>query len=56
MHVGISWGMLFLILVFLFSGQEIDLVANFYETIQLDTEFIPKRSTFIAGKGWDKLC
>ncbi|MBN8658263.1 MAG: amino acid ABC transporter permease [Anaerolineae bacterium] len=48
MHVGISWGVLFLILVFLFSGQVIDLGAFRYETIQLDTEFISEKIGFIA--------
>lgn len=48
MHVGISWGILFFILVFLFSGQVIELGAFRYETIQLDTEFISEKISFIA--------
>ena len=48
MHVGISWGVLFLILVFLFSGQTIELGGLRYETIQLDTEFISEKISFIA--------
>jgi polar amino acid transport system permease protein len=48
MHVGISWGVLFLILIFLFSGQTIELGGFRYETIQLDTEFISDKISFIA--------
>lgn len=48
-HVGISWGILFLILVFLFSGQNFQLGSFNFKTISLDTEFILKNITFIAG-------
>lgn len=47
-HVGVSWGVLFLILIFLFSGQEIKLGSIQYQTIQLDSEFILKNLGFIA--------
>ena len=47
-HVGVSWGVLFLILIFLFSGQEIKLGSLQYQTIQLDSEFILKNLSFIA--------
>ncbi|MCK6566496.1 MAG: amino acid ABC transporter permease [Anaerolineales bacterium] len=47
-HVGASWGVLFLILIFLFSGQEIKLGPIQYQTIQLDSEFILKNLGFIA--------
>lgn len=47
-HVGVSWGVLFLILIFLFSGQEIQLGSFQYQTIQLDSEFILKNLSFIA--------
>ena len=47
-HVGVSWGVLFLILIFLFSGQEINLGSIHYQTIQLDSEFILKNLSFIA--------
>ena len=47
-HVGVSWGVLFLILIFLFSGQEIRLSSFQYQTIQLDSEFILKNLSFIA--------
>lgn len=47
-NVGVSWAILFLFLVFLFSGQKID--AGFFkiDTIELDTAFILKNITFIA--------
>lgn len=38
----------FFILIFLFSGQNIQLGSFKFETIQLDTEFILKNLTFIA--------
>ncbi len=41
-HVGASWAVLFFILIFLFSGQNIQLGSFKFETIQLDTEFILK--------------
>ncbi len=47
-HVGVSWGVLFLFLIFLFSGQEIRLGSFQYQTIQLDSEFILKNLSFIA--------
>ncbi len=43
--VGATWGVLLLILIFLFSGQNV----FGFQTIQLDTEFIRKNATFIAG-------
>jgi polar amino acid transport system permease protein len=48
-NVGISWGILLLILVFLFSGQEWDLGLFTLKTIQVDTEFIRDNMLFIAG-------
>ena len=50
-NVSISWGILFLILVFLFSGQ------NFLgiKTIKLDLEFIQNNIYFIAGGIWETL-
>lgn len=47
-HVGVSWAVLFFILIFLFSGQNIQLGSFRFETIHLDTEFILKNLTFIA--------
>ena len=47
-HVGVSWGVLFLILIFLFSGQEIRLGSFQYQTIQRDSEFSLKNLSFIA--------
>lgn len=48
-HVGISWGVLFLILIFLFSGQHIEFGGFTFKTINVDSEFIFKNITFIAG-------
>jgi polar amino acid transport system permease protein len=49
MHVGISWGVLLLILVFLFSGQEWTLAGIPFKTIKVDGEFIRANMVFIAG-------
>lgn len=48
-HVSISWGIFFLILVFLFSGQSLQVGSFVFDTINVDTEFILKNITFIAG-------
>src|SRR5215208_788051 len=50
-NVGLSWGILLLILVYLFSGQ------NFLgiKTIHLDFEFIRNNMLFIAGGIWQTL-
>jgi len=47
-HVGVSWAILFFFLIFLFSGQNIQVGSLKFETIQLDTEFILKNLSFIA--------
>jgi polar amino acid transport system permease protein len=49
MNVGISWGVLLLILVFLFSGQEWTLAGIPFKTIKVDGEFIRANLVFIAG-------
>lgn len=49
MNVGFSWGILFLILIFLFSGQNLQLGSFAFKTINVDTAFILKNITFIAG-------
>jgi polar amino acid transport system permease protein len=49
MNVGISWGVLLLILVFLFSGQEWTLAGIPFKTIKVDGEFIRANMVFIAG-------
>lgn len=49
MHVGISWGILLLFLVFLFSGQEWTLAGIPFKTIKVDSEFIRANMLFIAG-------
>lgn len=50
-NVSLSWGFLFLILVFLFSGQSFLGI----KTIQLDFEFIQDNVFFIAGGIWETL-
>lgn len=47
-HVGVSWGILFLFLVFLFSGQNFQLGNLIFKTISLDSEFILNNLSFIA--------
>ena len=49
MNVGISWGILLLFLVFLFSGQEWTLAGIPFKTIKVDSEFIRANMFFIAG-------
>lgn len=44
-NVSLSWGIMLLILVYLFSGQDFLGI----KTIKLDTEFIRNNMTFIAG-------
>jgi len=44
-NVSVSWGIMLLILVYLFSGQDFLGI----KTIKLDTEFIRNNMTFIAG-------
>ena len=48
-NVGISWGVLLLILVFLFSGQSINIAGLTFSTIKLDGTFIRDNMLFIAG-------
>lgn len=48
-NVGVSWGVLLLVLVFLFSGQNISIGSYTLKTIQVDTEFILNEIDFIAG-------
>jgi polar amino acid transport system permease protein len=50
-NVSLSWGFLFIILVFLFSGQSFLGI----KTIQLDIEFIQNNVVFIAGGIWETL-
>ena len=47
-NVALSWGILLLILVFLFSGQEITIGSKTFSTIEIDTDFILKEIDFIA--------
>lgn len=48
-NVGLSWGILLLILVFLFSGQELTIGSQTFSTIKIDTQFILNEIDFIAG-------
>jgi polar amino acid transport system permease protein len=50
-NVGISWVILLLLIVFLFSGQ--NLLG--LKTIQLDGEFIRKNMSFIGGGLWETI-
>ncbi|MFN8413677.1 MAG: ABC transporter permease subunit [Anaerolineales bacterium] len=47
-NVALSWGVLILILVFLFSGQDIKIGSYTFNTIHIDTNFIVKQIGFIA--------
>jgi polar amino acid transport system permease protein len=47
-HVGVSWAILFFFLIFLFSGQTLQVGSLKFDTIHLDTEFILKNLAFIA--------
>lgn len=49
--VSVTWGILFLILIVLFSGQEF----LGYQFIQLDTEFMKDNLDYIAGGLWETL-
>jgi polar amino acid transport system permease protein len=48
-NVGLSWFVLFLILIFLFSGQQITIGSITFSTIKIDTQFIADNLSFIAG-------
>lgn len=50
-NVSLSWGIMLLILVYLFSGQDFLGI----KTIELDTEFIRENLTFVAGGIWQTL-
>lgn len=47
-NVALSWGILLLVLVFLFSGQEVAIGSKTFSTIQIDREFIAAQIDFIA--------
>ncbi len=51
MWVSVTWGGLFLFLIYLFSGQSF----LGFETIELNLEFIQKNFLFIAGGLWQTL-
>ncbi len=48
-NVALSWGFLLLVLMFLFSGQEITIGSQTFSTIKIDDQFILNEIDFIAG-------
>ncbi len=48
-HVGVSWFVLLLVLMFLFSGQSLSLGDFTFKTISLDFDFIQRNLTFVGG-------
>ncbi len=48
-NVAVSWGILLMIMVFLFSGQSVTVGSTTFNTIHLDTSFMTKQISFIAG-------
>ncbi|MDD2921748.1 MAG: amino acid ABC transporter permease [Anaerolineales bacterium] len=48
-NVAISWAVLLVIMVFLFSGQSVTIGTTTFKTIHIDTTFILKEIDFIAG-------
>jgi len=47
-NVGISWAILLFLLIFLFSGQNLQIGSFTFATIELDSEFMSKNASFIA--------
>ncbi len=54
-NVGLSWGVLLLILVFLFSGNSLTIGSFTLNTIKLDQQFIKDNMFFIAGGLWETI-
>ncbi|MCK6584550.1 MAG: amino acid ABC transporter permease, partial [Anaerolineales bacterium] len=54
-NVGVSWAILFFFLIFLFSGQSIEVGSFNFQTIELDSAFILKNIAFIAEGLWQTL-
>jgi len=48
-NVGLSWGVLLFLLIFLFSGQELQIGSLTLSAIKIDTGFIKDNMVFIAG-------
>ncbi len=48
-HVGVSWFVMFLVLMFLFSGQSLAVGGWEFSTIRLDFDFIQKNLAFVGG-------
>jgi len=54
-NVGLSWGILLLFLIFIFSGNDITLGSFSIKTINLDQQFIKDNMGFIAGGLWETI-
>lgn len=54
-NVVISWGVLLLILFFLFSGQDLTIGGVKFSTIHVDAQFISDNLVFISGGLWETL-
>ncbi|SRR5581483_8202917 len=54
-NVGLSWGILLLFLIFLFSGNDIAIGSFSIKTINLDQNFIKENMGFIAGGLWETI-
>ena len=54
-NVGLSWGVLLLILVFLFSGNSLSIGSFTFHTIKIDQQFIKDNMFFIAGGLWETI-
>lgn len=55
LNVALSWGLLLLFLVFIFSGQSISLGPFTFKTISIDRLFIANNLVFIAGGLWETI-
>lgn len=54
-HVGVSWLVMFSLLLMMFSGQTLTLGGLEFSTIRLDFEFIQRNLAFIAGGVWQTI-
>lgn len=54
-HVGVSWLVMFALLLMMFSGQTLTLGGLEFSTIRLDFEFIQRNLAFIAGGVWQTI-
>ncbi|HEX2696845.1 MAG TPA: amino acid ABC transporter permease [Anaerolineales bacterium] len=54
-NVSLSWGILLLFLIFLFSGNSLTVGGLTFKTIHLDQQFIQDNMGFIAGGLWETI-